>query len=79
MDNIYIIAIIISALFMSYKYIEYRQSSDENKSLKPIIKDGVILFICLIAGNYIYKYVLSGIQNQGNSKPTLVFTDNPEF
>ena len=79
MDNIYIIAIIISLLFMSYKYIDYRQSTDENKSLKPIVKDGIILFICLIAGNFIYKNVFSGINPQYGGKPTLVFTDNPEF
>lgn len=79
MESIYLIAIIIAVLFVSYKYIEYRQSTDENKSLKPIIKEGAILLICIITGNYIYKYVLSGIHNQGNSKPTLVFTDNPEF
>ena len=48
MDNIYIIAIIISLLFMIFKYIEYRQSTDENKSLKPIFKDGIIIFICII-------------------------------
>ena len=79
MDNIYIIAIIISILFMSFKYIEYRQSSDENKSLKPIIKNGVIVFICTIAANFIYKNVLSGVNPQEGGKPTLVFTDNPGF
>lgn len=79
MDNIYIIAIIISLLFMIFKYIEYRQSTDENKSLKPLFKDGIIIFICIIGGNYIYKNVLSGYNPQDGGKPTLVFTDNPEF
>lgn len=79
MDNIYIIAIIITLLFMSFKYIEYRQSTDENKSLKPIIKDGVVIFLCIIGGNFIYKNLLSGIHPQEGGKPTLVFTDNPGF
>ena len=79
MSNIYIVAIIISVLYSVVKYIEFRQSRDENKSLKPIIKDTIIIFVCIIAGNFIYTNLFKSISQNGGDKTTPVFTDNPEF
>ena len=76
MDNIYILGIIISFIFLISKIIEIKIIRKENLDLKSLIKDSMIIFICVILANFI----LEQINNQKNNfYEAPVFTDGPTF
>jgi len=80
MDNIFIIAGIISFTFIIVKFIEMRFIEKENKPLKFLIRDALLVYFSVICGNFIIEQLNPLIQNGGdNLKITPVFTDNPEF
>lgn len=90
MEQVFIIAVIITILFCLSKFIEIRFLSDDRKPkpLKDIVRDSIVVMVCSITGVYIY-YQFSGyisdffnivtetkVLNQAN---TQVFTDTPNF
>ena len=80
MENIFIIAGIISVIFIIIKFIEMRFIEKENKPLKLLIKDALLVYFSVICGYFILEQLSPIIQNAGApAKITLVFTDNPEF
>lgn len=71
MHNYVVISSIISAMFSILKYaLTYKENP------KPDIKDSIIIFVCSIAGLYIYDNYIGVVV-----KPKLseVFTDQPSF
>jgi hypothetical protein len=76
MDNIFVVAAVISAIFLISKFIEMRFVDKESKPLKLLIRDTVIVYFSVISGNFIIEQ-LSPIIQKGGVTP--VFTDNPEF
>ena len=76
MDNIFVVAAVISAIFLISKFIEMRFVDKESKPLKLLIRDTVIVFFSVISGNFIIEQ-LSPVMQKGGITP--VFTDNPEF
>ena len=79
MDNIFLIAAIISIIFLILKFIEMRYIEKESKPLKLLIKDTLLVFICVIAGNFILEQVKPVIaENMPQINPA-AFTDNPPF
>ena len=80
MDNIFIIAAIISIIFLISKFIEMRFIEKENKPLKLLIRDALLVYFSVISGYFILQQLKPIIQNGGeNSIATQVFTNNPEF
>ena len=76
MDNIYVLGIIISFIFLICKIIEVKIIHKENLDFKKIIKDSMIIYICVILANFI----LEQINNQTNNLyEAPVFTDGPAF
>ena len=76
MDNIFIVASVISVIFLISKFIEMRFVDKESKPLKLLIRDTVIVYFSVISGNFIFER-LSPVMQKGGV--TQVFTDNPEF
>jgi hypothetical protein len=78
MDNIFIIAGVISVIFLISKFIEMRFIEKENKPLKLLIRDTLLVYFSVVSGFFILEQLNPLIQN-GGSPITPVFTDNPEF
>jgi len=80
MDNIFLIAGIIYILFLISKFIEMRFIEKENKPLKLLVRDSLLVYFSVILGNFVIEQV-SPLISGGNtaSVTTPIFTDNPEF
>jgi len=81
MDNIFVIAMIISIIFLISKFIEMRFIEKESKPLKLLLRDSLLVYFSVIFGYFILDQLKPIIIQGGsdNSLITPVFTDNPEF
>ena len=80
MDNIFIIAAVISLIFLISKFIEMRFVEKENKPLKFLIRDSLLVYFSVIIANFILEQLKPMIQTAGTvSNVTPIFTDNPGF
>jgi hypothetical protein len=80
MENIFVIAAVISVTYIIGKFIEMRFIEKENKPLKLLIRDALVVYLSVIFGDFIIKQVNPVIHSvSGGAKVTPVFTDNPGF
>ena len=80
MDNIFIIAAVVSVIFIITKFIEMRFIEKESKPLKLLIRDALLVYLSVVSGYFILQQLKPIMQEGGNSDvATQVFTDNPEF
>jgi len=90
MDQVFILAIMITLLFCATKYIEmrYLSSVTEAKPLKEIVRDALVVLTCSMTGSYIYFHYQGSIMDFFNvvtetkvlnTAATHVFTDSPAF
>jgi hypothetical protein len=78
MENIFIIAAIISIIFLIAKFFEMRFIEKESKPLKFLIRDALLVYFSVVLAHFIMKQVNPIIHSAG-SVATPVFTDNPGF
>jgi hypothetical protein len=79
-NNIFVIAAIISFVYLIAKFIEMRFVDKENKPLKFLIRDAILVYFSVVSGNFIINQMSPVIKDvTGGSKATPVFTDNPGF
>ena len=78
MKNIFIIAAVISIIFLIIKFFEMRIFEKENKPLKLLIRDSLLVYFSVISGYFILEQ-LNYILNKDKTISTQVFTDNPDF
>ena len=79
MTNIFLVATIISFTFLFTKFLEMRFVEKENKPLKFLIRDTLVVYFSVIIGDFIIDQ-LKPVMNGGVSATiTQVFTDNPGF
>ena len=79
MDNIFVISAVISFAFLLFKFAEMRCFEKENKSLKELIQDAFMVYLSVVAGDFIYNQMQpigKMILGDGNTE---VFTNNPDF
>jgi len=78
--NTFVIAGIISFIYFIIKFIEMRFIDKESKPLKVLIRDSLLVYFSVIAGNFVIEQLRPIIQEGGDtvSNP-VVFTDNPGF
>ena len=80
MDNIFIIATVISVIFLITKFIEMRFVDSESKPLKLLIRDTLLVYFSVIFGYFIMEQLKPVLEIAGEAVTTpQVFTDNPEF
>jgi hypothetical protein len=80
MDNIFIIATVVSVIFLILKFIEMRFVDNENKPLKLLVRDTLLVYFSVIFGYFIMEQIKPALEIAGEGiKAPQVFTDNPEF
>jgi hypothetical protein len=81
MNNIFLVAGIISVIFFISKFLEMRyiNINDEPKPLKFLIRDSLLVYISVIIGSFILDQLKPVINEIAISEVPLAFTDNPSF
>ncbi len=79
MDNIFILAGMISFVFFICKFIEMRFIEKEAKPLKFLIRDALLVYVSVVLGHFIISQLKPMIQEGGAISAPQVFTGNPEF
>jgi glucose uptake protein GlcU len=78
MEQMYIISGLITLVFFVAKIIENKmnKSNEEEKPMKNIIKDTIIVFISCSCGMLIYDQFFPALVKDGAAN---AFIDNPDF
>jgi hypothetical protein len=80
MDNIFVIAGIIAVIFFIVKFLEMRFVDKESKPLKFLVRDTLVVYVSVVAGNFIYEQVTPALeQTVATTSSPIAFTDNPPF
>jgi hypothetical protein len=82
MDNIFIIAGVVAFIFLLAKFVEMRFVEKDNKPLKLLVRDALLVYFSVVIGYYIIEQLNPAtVQHVGGavSSVTPVFTNNPEF
>jgi len=81
MDNIFIIAAVMSIIFLVMKFIEMRYIEKDSKPLKLLLRDALLVYFSVVSGYFILEQLKPVMQNGdvAGGGPTPVFTNNPEF
>ena len=53
MDNIFLVAGIISVIFFIAKFLEMRYIDSEPKPLKLLIRDSLVVYVSVVIGSFI--------------------------
>ena len=80
MDNIFLVAGIISVIFFVAKFLEMQYIEKESKPLKFLLRDTLLVYFSVILGNFVIEQInpiINGGTNSSNHTP--IFTDNPGF
>lgn len=79
MDNIFLVAGIISVIFFIAKFLEMQYIEKESKPLKVLIRDTLVVYISVIFGNFILEQLSPVIKETSVVSSPVAFTDNPPF
>lgn len=79
MENIFLIAGIISVIFFIVKFLEMRYIDNESKPLKILIRDSLVVYVSVVMSSFVIDQLQSIIHENDNSTTPQVFTDNPPF
>lgn len=88
MENLFLIAMFATVLFLIIKFVEMKYLDEEMKPLKVIVRDGFIVFVSAIVASYGFVYSNSSINDflnvitetkVLNTDTTQIFTDSPGF
>lgn len=82
MENIFIVAAVIAIIFLLTKFLEMRFVDKENKPIKLLFRDALLVYFSVICGYFILEQFKTNLQNGGglaSASITPVFTDNPAF
>ena len=79
MNNIFIIAAIISIIFFLAKFLEMRFIEKESKPLKLLIRDTLLVYFSVIISNFVIEQINPIMNGGSHVKAPPVFIDNPGF
>ena len=79
MDNIFLVAGIISVIFFIVKFLEMQYIEKESKPLKVLIKDTLVVYVSVIFGIFILEQLSPVIKDSSIVESPAAFTDNPPF
>jgi hypothetical protein len=79
MDNIFLVAGIISIIFFIAKFLEMRYIEKEAKPLKILIRDALVVYVSVISGSFILDQLNPIIKDNIMPESPIAFTDNPPF
>ena len=76
--NVYLIAALISCIYLFTKIIEMNFVEEENKKpIKIMVCDALIVYFSVVAGYFIYNQVIPPLEDV--DIPPEIFTDAPDF
>lgn len=75
-NNNFITCLVISIIFLIYKFFEMRYINKKNKPFKQLFRETLIVFISSLIGIYLVDMINSNI-NQ--IIPPNAYTGNPDF
>ena len=75
-NSIFIFALVIALSYLFFRFLEMRFILKENKPLKFLFRDAIIVYLSVLLGNFILEQV-QPLQNL-NSSPN-IFTGAPDF
>ena len=80
MDNIFLLAGVISVVFFIAKFVEMRFTENVPKPLKLMLRDTLVVYVCVVVGYYLLEQIKPFSQSGGSvGQVTQIFMDNPEF
>jgi hypothetical protein len=79
MDNIFLVAGIISIIFFVAKFLEMRYFEKESKPLKILIRDALVVYVSVVAGMFVLEQLTPVIKETVVPSSPIAFTDNPPF
>lgn len=81
MENVFIIAAIISFIYLIAKFIEMRFVDKEAKPLKVLMRDTSVVYFSVLIGLFILDQIKPILNQSGGTivATPAVFTDNPSF
>lgn len=88
MENLVLLAVLATILFLFIKFLEMKYLDKEFKPLKLVVRDGVIVFVSTIVASYSFFYMDGSINDFFNvitenkalqPEATQIFTDTPAF
>ena len=75
MDNIFLVAGIISVIFFVAKFLEMRYVDKEPKPLKFLIRDSLLVYVSVVIGSFIIDQLNPVINKVDIPVAPLAFTD----
>ena len=78
MQNIFLFAFVISAVYLFIKFFEMRLIAKENKPVKTLVWETLLVFIASMGGVFIYEQILPVGEQLIQTQPA-VFTGEPDF
>jgi uncharacterized PurR-regulated membrane protein YhhQ (DUF165 family) len=83
MENIFVLALIISVVFIMIKFVEMRFITKEDRPLKELIKEGIQIYLSSVLALYIATQFdvvqLTDLKVSKGGGNVSVFVDNPDF
>jgi hypothetical protein len=79
MENIFLEAFIISIIYIIVNFLEMRYFQKEDKNLKDIVKEGLLVYLAVVSGVFILEQFKPEVEKIISEAPPLVFVDNPPF
>ena len=88
MEKVFMMAIIITILFLGSKVVEMKYIDKEWKPMKFVVRDGITVFACAALGSFLYLHLDGSVVDFLNvvtknktfdMSQTQVFTDEPGF
>ena len=80
MDNIFVVAGLMSIMFLIFKFVEMKFVEKEGRPFKLLVRDAILVYLSVIIGNFVIDQInpeMSG--GSGGRQSTPAFTDNPGF
>ena len=79
MDNIFLIAGVISVIYFIAKFLEMRYIDKEPLPLKFLVRDTLLVYVSVVVGSFIIDQLKPVIHDIDAVNAPLAFTDNPPF
>ena len=74
--SVFIIALVIAGFYLFLKFMEMRFVLKENKPLKLLLRDAILVYLSVVGGNFILEQV-EPLKHMSSSPD--VFTTPPDF
>ena len=75
-SSVFLTAVAVAASYLIFRFIEMRIILKENKPLKILARDTLIVYLSVVLGTFVMEQF--GSSSMGK-KMTEVFTNSPEF